>query len=116
MRLRLICSVCLAILVGLCLTPIRGAQTTTSGGLTGVVTDRSGAVVLNAHVEIRDDAKGISQVANTDHGGVYRFYFLAPSSYSLTVMHDGFRAEHRTVQVLVGPPTTANVIMEIAQS
>jgi len=56
------------------------AQTTISGGLTGVVTDRSGAVVPNTYVEIKDDAKGITQVTNTDQEGVYRFYFLAPAA------------------------------------
>ena len=35
-----------------------GAQTTTSGGVTGVVTDQSLAVLPNADVEIRDINKG----------------------------------------------------------
>ena len=34
------------------------AQTTTSGGLTGIVTDQSSAVVPNADVEIVDIRKG----------------------------------------------------------
>ena len=42
----------------LCLSANATAQTTTSGGLTGIVTDPSGAVVPNADVEIKDDAKG----------------------------------------------------------
>ena len=92
------------------------AKTTTSGGLAGVVTDRSGAVVPNTHVEIKDDAKGITQVTNTDQEGVYRFYFLAPSCYSLTVTHDGFQEERRLVRVLVGPPTSANITLAIAES
>jgi hypothetical protein len=37
------------------------AQTTTSGGLAGVVTDPSNAVVPNADVEIKDNAKGTHQ-------------------------------------------------------
>ena len=44
----------------LLVTPISNlpAQTTTSGGLAGVVTDPSGAVVPHADVEIKDNAKG----------------------------------------------------------
>src|SRR5215470_4442071 len=42
------------------------AQTTTSGGLTGVVTDQSGAVVPNVEVQIRDSAKGTTQSTKTD--------------------------------------------------
>src|SRR5215470_16123269 len=67
------------------------AQTTTSGGLTGVVTDQSNAVLPNANVEIKDNARGIAQSTRTDREGVYRFFFLAPARYALTVTHDGFR-------------------------
>jgi Amino acid permease len=45
------------------------AQTTTSGGLTGVVTDPSHAVVPGADVEIRDTAKGTTQSTKTDRDG-----------------------------------------------
>lgn len=97
-----------------CLSNILGAQTTITGGLTGVVTDLSSAVVPNAVVEIRDAAKGTVQSTKTDRDGVYRFFFLAPSSYTLTVTHDGFRNLSRTVSVLLGPPGTVNVTLEIA--
>ena len=90
------------------------AQTTTSGGLTGVVTDPSSAVVPNADVEIKDNAKGTTQLTKTDQEGVYRFFFLAPERYTLTVTHAGFRRENRTVNVLLGPPVTVNVKLELA--
>jgi len=80
------------------------AQTTTSGALTGVVTDASKAVVPAANVEIRDAAKGTVQTAKTDREGVYRFFFLPPGRYALTVFHDGFQKDSRTVEVLLGPP------------
>lgn len=57
------------------------SQTTTSGGLTGVVTDHSNAVVPNADVEIRDNAKGRGQSTKTDREGVFQFFFLAPSVF-----------------------------------
>ena len=93
-----------------------GAQTTTSGGLTGVVTDQSNAVVPDANVEIEDNAKGTSQSTKTDRGGVYRFSFLAPSRYTLTVEHEGFRRESRTVNVLLGSSVTLNLTLEIAKT
>jgi Carboxypeptidase regulatory-like domain len=92
------------------------AQTTTSGGLTGVVSDPSQAVVPDALVEIRDTAKGTLQTAQTDRDGVYRFFFLTPSRYMLTVTHNGFRKISRTVNVLLGPPGTMNVGLEIETS
>ncbi len=90
------------------------AQTTTSGGLTGVVTDPSHAVVPDAMVEIKDAAKGTAQSTKTNREGVYHFFFLAPSRYTLTVTHAGFRKVSRTVSVLLGPPGTVNVTLEIA--
>src|SRR5579864_8684754 len=92
------------------------AQTTTSGGLTGVVTDQSGAVLPAAGVEIKDNRKRNVQSARTDREGVYRFFFLAPSTYTLTVTHAGFRDERRAVNVLLGPPGTVNVALEIAKT
>lgn len=90
------------------------AQTTASGGLTGVVTDPSHAVVPDAVVEIRDNAKGAIQTAKTDSDGVYRFFFLAPGSYTLTVSHPGFREELQKIKVLLGPAGTRNVTLKLA--
>jgi Carboxypeptidase regulatory-like domain len=91
------------------------AQTTASGGLTGVVTDPSSAVVPGSGVEIRDNAKGTTQATKTDREGVYRFFFLAPGRYALTVTRDGFRTESQAVTVPLGPPVTVNVTLEIAK-
>jgi Carboxypeptidase regulatory-like domain len=116
MRLRASCLLCSAFLVGFCPASALIAQTTTSGGLAGVVTDRSGGAVPNALVEVKDDAKRTTQSTNTDQEGVYQFFFLAPSRYLLTVTHDGFEEERRIVQVLLGPPSSVNVILEIARA
>jgi hypothetical protein len=89
------------------------AQTTTSWGLTGVVTDPSKAVTPDAYVEIKDNSKGTTQATTTDREGVYRFFFLAPGRYTLTVTHDGFQKVSRTVEVLLGPPVSVNVTLEI---
>lgn len=83
--------------------------------MTGVVTDPSNAVVPNASVEIRDDAKGTIQETKTDREGVYRFFFLMPARYTLKVKREGFRGETRIVNVLLGPPVTVNVTLVIAK-
>ncbi len=97
-----------------CLSNDLRAQTTSSGALTGVVNDPSNAVVPDTIVEIRDTAKGTVQTTKTDRDGVYHFFFLAPSRYTLTFTHDGFRKLSRAVTVLLGPPGTVNVMLEIA--
>ena len=92
------------------------AQTTNTGGLTGVVTDPSHAVVPDADVEIKDNLKGNVQSTRSDREGVFRFFFLAPSPYTLTVTHADFRPARRAVNVLLGPPGTVNVALEIANT
>src|SRR5262245_50944714 len=76
------------------------AQTTTSGGLTGVITDQTNAVVPNADVDIKNLATGTTQSTKTDREGLYRFFFIAPGSYGLAASHEGFRQELRRVEVL----------------
>jgi hypothetical protein len=92
------------------------AQTTNSGGLTGVVTDQSQAIVPDANVEIRDQSKGTAQSTRTDREGEYQFFFLLPGRYSLIVTKGGFQKESRAVSILLGPPVTANLTLEIAQA
>jgi len=92
------------------------AQTTNSGGLTGVVADSSGAVVVGADIEIKNDYKGTIQATKTDREGVYRFFFLAPARYTLTVSHDGFQTERRSVTVLLGPPISVTVTLQVARA
>jgi hypothetical protein len=97
-----------------CLSNNLSAQTTTSGGLSGVVSDPSRAVVPDAIVEIRDNTKGTTQATKTDSDGVYRFFFAAPGSYTLTVSHDGFREESQNINVLLGPTGTRNITLKLA--
>jgi hypothetical protein len=92
------------------------AQNSVSGGLGGTVVDPSQAVVSDADVEIRDQAKGTTQSTRTDHEGSYRFFFLVPGRYTLTVTHTGFHEEKRLVDVLVGPPVSVNVILNIEKT
>jgi Carboxypeptidase regulatory-like domain len=80
------------------------AQTTTSGALAGVITDQSNAVIADADIEIRDIGKDTRQSTKTDRQGVYRFSFLLPGTYTLSVRHVGFRGAQRVVDVLLGPP------------
>jgi hypothetical protein len=91
-------------------------QTTTSGALAGVVTDPSRAAMPDADVEIKDNAKGTTQSTKTDQQGAYRFFFLAPARYTLTVTHIGFQTESRAVNVLLGPAVSVNVTLQVAKT
>jgi hypothetical protein len=96
-----------------CLSNSLNAQTTASGGLTGVVTDPSGAVVPDASVEIKDLSRGSAQSTKTDREGVYRFFFVLPGRYTLMVTMSGFRNESRVANVPLGPPVTVNISLQL---
>ena len=103
------------LLLLLCFFPNLIAQTTISGALAGVVTDPSGAIVPGADVLIRENSKGTTQSTKTDRQGVYAFHFLSPGRYTLTVSQMGFREQSCEVEVLLGPPGSRNMRLEIAR-
>jgi hypothetical protein len=91
------------------------SQTTTSGALAGVVTDQSNALIPDATVVLKDRTRGTAQATKTDRRGVYRFFFLVPGRYSLTVTHSGFREQTQTVAVVLGPAVSVNISLAIAE-
>jgi hypothetical protein len=90
------------------------AQNATSGGLTGVVTDPSNAVISDAEVELKDNAKGTKLPTKTNAEGAYLFPFLLPSRYTITVTHSGFQTMSKTLDVRLGTPSTLNIRLVIA--
>ena len=70
------------------------AQTSTTS-LQGTVTDPTGAAVANATVELVNVDSKTQRDANTDAQGEYRFQFLPPGTYTLTVGAAGFAPRAR---------------------
>src|SRR5947209_13409847 len=95
-------------LVMILLSMFAFSQPTTSGDITGVITDPSGAVVPNAKVTATNDATRESHTVTTNGEGVYRFSFLKPGSYTVTALAQGFQNTSRKVQVGIGQASTAN--------
>ena len=93
MKLSLVCLILSAalVLVGFALAPASFAQSLTSGGVTGTVTDPSGAAVPNANVTLKNNDTGATQNTTTNSTGAYRFALLNPGSYSLSVKAPGFQ-------------------------
>ena len=68
------------------------AQVSTTGKITGAVTDSSGAAVPNASVAVKSTALLAPRSTHTEGDGSYQFDLLAPGTYELTVTAAGFRA------------------------
>jgi hypothetical protein len=92
------------------------AQTIVTGGLTGTVTDPSGAVVANAAVTIKNADTGETNSVTTGDAGAYLFSFLKPGEYTLTVAQSGFRPVTMKVQIQLGQTTSANLKLDLGDA
>src|SRR5258708_15744402 len=63
---------------------------TATGNIVGRVTDSSGAVLTGVNVTALNPEKGLKFRTVTDNEGVYRFFYLAPATYTLTFDPAGF--------------------------
>ena len=98
----------------LCLIPVSFAQTRTSGDIAGTVTDPTGAVLPAAKVDVKNNNTGATQSTNTGSGGNYRFAFLPPGPYTVTVNQTGFQPTSRNVSVQVGQAATVDFQVAVA--
>jgi iron complex outermembrane recepter protein len=71
----------------------------TTGAISGVVTDLTGAVMPGVSVTARHQQTGVSQSAATDDGGRYRFAGLSTGSYELSFAREGFETASQTFRL-----------------
>jgi hypothetical protein len=65
----------------------------TLGGITGTVTDASGAIVADATVTLIGDQTKLTRSQNTNSNGGYQFVNLPIGSYTLSFTHAGFQVQ-----------------------
>src|SRR6202046_3139550 len=92
------------------------AQTQTTGEITGVVTDQSGAAVPSAKITLKDNSKGTTVTTETNKDGVYHFQLLIPSNYTVSATSSGFQEAKRTVDVALGQVTSADIQLTIGSA
>ncbi len=91
------------------------AQSTTSGVVAGTVTDPAGAAVPQASVTLTNVSTNNTQQATTNADGSYRFSFIPPGTYTVSVTAKGFaNAERRGVVAIAGQPVAADVQLAVA--
>lgn len=99
------------------LSTLAPAQSITSGDVTGIITDPSGAVVPGATVTLTNINTNVSNKTTTNADGDYRFAFVLPGSYKVDVTASGFQSqEHPGVVVVAGQPSTVNVQLTVASA
>ncbi len=84
----------------------------TLGGITGTVTDASGAVVVGATVSLVGDETKLTRTQTTNASGVYLFVNLPIGPYTLSFTQAGFQAQ-TIPTILVQANRTASVNAEL---
>ena len=99
-----------AILFGPSLAPAQ----MTSGDLSGVVTDASGAAIPAATVVATDQSTGVKSTQNTTAAGEYRFANLPIGTYTINASATGFGpTELKDVLVDLNKQSTRNVTLQV---
>ena len=89
------------------------AQSLTTGGVSGNITDATGAAIPNATVTLTYLDNGSVQTASSNGSGEFRFSLLKPGRYTVSTTVAGFEKIDRPVEVSVGNVVTANLILQV---
>ena len=82
-----------------------------SAGITGTITDSSGAVVPNANVTATNQGTSVAEHTTSSSAGTYSFKGLNPGKYNLSVDATGFKkAVQESVPVEVSTVATIDVV------
>jgi hypothetical protein len=85
-----------------------------SGGISGSVSDTSGAIIPGATVSARNDASGATISTVSTAAGLYSFVSLSPGSYHVTASAKGFATViQRSVSVTVDQVSTINFKLNV---
>jgi Carboxypeptidase regulatory-like domain/TonB-dependent Receptor Plug Domain len=99
--------------LALLLPTLISAQSVVTGAISGSITDPSGAVIVGATVNLKNNATGELLTTTSSSGGVYQFTLLKPGTYTVTATQQGFKQVTLTVEVLLGQISSANMKMEL---
>jgi hypothetical protein len=88
-----------------------------TGGISGIVHDATGAVVPNAEVELTNIQTGITQRNRTNATGLYSYPSLSVGVYSVRVTASGFKVGIiPAVTVTIGRISSANITLQVGTS
>jgi hypothetical protein len=95
-------------------TPAHAQQTL--GGITGTVTDTTGAVVAGVAIDLVGDQTKLERMQTTSDTGAYLFVNLPIGTYTLTFTHDGFETQAiPSIAVQANRTMTVNAALKIGE-
>jgi hypothetical protein len=94
----------------------RPVRATNGGSVSGTVADRTGAVVVNAGVIVRDVERKVERSTTTNDAGFYAFTFLPVGRYEIVIQSPGFRDYSRAGLVVdIGSALQVDAILEVGE-
>jgi hypothetical protein len=104
------------VLFAICFSATVLAQVSTTGKITGVVTDSTGANVVNATVTVKGSALMAPRSTHTESTGSSLFDLLPPGTYAGTRSAPGFQTLERTgIVINAGFTANANAKLRVGQ-
>ncbi|HWZ79315.1 MAG TPA: carboxypeptidase-like regulatory domain-containing protein, partial [Candidatus Sulfotelmatobacter sp.] len=91
-----------SLLIATLLTTFATSQSLTSGDITGVVTDPSGALISGANVSLTNRATSATETHATNAQGSYRFSLMSPGLYTLSISAPNLQTTKQDVAITVG--------------
>src|SRR3954452_20716336 len=89
------------------------AQTTT-GSITGFLTDKSESVLADAQVTLTDENTGRQRSTTTNNSGQFALVQLPPSTYTLEISHSGFSTlQTKSLVLQVGQEISRNFVLNV---
>ncbi|MGC9197600.1 MAG: carboxypeptidase regulatory-like domain-containing protein [Acidobacteriaceae bacterium] len=101
---------CIVLFIG----SVHAQNAVSTGAISGIVTDSSGAVVPGAQVELRNTETGITEANKTNSTGLYSYPSLSVGTYSIRVSAPGFKIGIvPSITVTIGRDSSANVRLQL---
>jgi hypothetical protein len=106
LNIRFLAIVMLTLLLGV--TSAFAQSQASSGQITGVVTDSTGAVIPNATIKIVNKGTGAEKTTTSNNNGVYQFILVSPGTYTVTASGGGFAERIREATINIGRATNVS--------
>ncbi|HEY6253296.1 MAG TPA: carboxypeptidase regulatory-like domain-containing protein, partial [Candidatus Angelobacter sp.] len=108
MKVRLLCGI---FVLFICLSPLASSQTITAF-LEGKISDKSGAVIPGAKVQVSNIDTGLTRSTVTNGLGEFQVINLPVGKYKVTAEAPSFHAQSATVQLTIDKTVTLDLFLE----
>ncbi|MEO8736945.1 MAG: TonB-dependent receptor [Edaphobacter sp.] len=104
-----------ALYLAICAPPLHAAemQSSTTGSLSGTLTDSTGAAISGATVAISKTASQAQQTTTSDASGHYTFTNVPEHSYRLRASAPGFATATQNIVIHAGMPVVADMTLAV---